>query len=144
MNQVRPRVPSEILKRGYTDDEIANIYELGRLFLENGDLRRGETIMLGLLEIMGEYSPAWLAMSYIHFANKATESAVNAAQNALKHDPESVEAMLALVAGLLTLGDFNSAGTYLGEVGEKLDAGLSDDPRVVRFYKAMLARYQNR
>jgi len=144
MEVPRQRVPSEVLKRGYSDEELSHIYELGRFFLENGDLRRGEVIMHGIAEIAPEFSAAWLALSYVQFVNKEIDAAMNFAKRALRVDPDSTEAMLVLVAGLLSSGDFNAAGTYLGEIGEKIEAGLVDDPGAVRFYRAQLARYQSR
>ena len=144
MNLIRKRVPSEILKRGYSDEEILHIYELGRLFLENGDLSRGEAVMHGLNEIAPDFSPAWLGMSYIHFHSKNLEQAVECARKAVKLDPNFNEALLTMVAALMSLGDYNTAGTYLGELGEKVETSVIDDPKVIRFYRAQLARYQTR
>lgn len=144
MNLIRKRVPSEILKRGYSDEEILHIYELGRLFLENGDLSRGEAVMHGLNEIAPDFSPAWLGMSYIYFHGKNFEQSVQCARRAVQLDPSFNEALLVMVAGLMSLGDYNTAGTYLGEAGEKIETGLIDDPKSIRFYKAQLARYQTR
>ena len=144
MNTDRDRLGSEIVKRGYSDEEIANIYELARFSLENGDLRRAEIIASGLVEVAPEYAPAWLVMSYIHIQNKAYDSAVQAARQALRVDAQSVEATLYLTACLMTTGDFNSAGTYLGEVGEKIESGAVGDPNLLRFFRMQLARFQSR
>lgn len=140
----RRRAPSEVLKRGYSDEEVQHLYELGRLCLENGDLRRAEAILTGLTHIAPEFAPAWLGVSYIHIQNKNQDGALQAAHQALRVEPESVEAMLFLISCLLTHGDFNSAGTYLGEVGERVESGGVGNPNVVRFYRGQLARYQNR
>lgn len=144
MDQVRKRVPSEVLKRGYSDEELGHIYELARLMLENGDVHKAEGILHGINQIAPDYAAAWLGMTYVHFVNNNTESAVLAARLALKADPSMSQALLALIAGLMSLGDYNSAGTHLGEVGEKIESGVVDDPRVIRFYRAQLARYQSR
>lgn len=138
------RSPSEVLKRGYADEEIGHIYELGRLCLENGDIRRAEVILTGVTEIAPEFAPAWLGMAYVHIQNKNYDDAVFAARQALRLDPEFTEALLYLVACLLTIGDHTAAGTYLGEVGEKIESGAVTHPNLVRFYKGQLARYQNR
>jgi len=140
----RERLGSEIVKRGYSDEEIANIYELARFSLENGDWRRAEVIAGGLVEVAPEFSPAWLALSYIHIQNKEYDSALQAAQQAVRVDHESPQAVLFLIACLLTTGDYNAAGTYLGEIGEKIESGAIDDPNVIRFYRAQLARFQSR
>ena len=137
------RSPSEVIKRGYTDEEILHIYELARVFLESGQLKRAEAIFTGLTEIAPEFAPAWLGLSYIHIQNKAYETATWAARTALQNDAEFIEAMLYLVACLLFAGDFNTAGTFLGEVGERIESGSVDNPDVVRFYQMQLARYEN-
>jgi len=136
--------PSEVLKRGYSDHEIAHIYELGRLFLENGDLRKAEAVLHGITEIAPEFASGWLGMAYVHIQNKSNDEAVYAARQALRIDPDFTEAMLFLISCLLTAGDYNSAGTYLGEVGEKIESGAVDHPNIIRFYGAQMARYTNR
>ena len=138
-----PAVP-EAVRGGYTEDEISHIYELGRLHLENGNIVQAEVIMHGLNEVAPGFSAAWLASSYIAIQHKDYEAAMHAAAQALRANPDSTEAVLYLSACLMTSGDFNSAGTYLGEVGEKIDTGLVDNPNFIRFYKAQLARYQTR
>lgn len=144
MGDVRLRQPSEVLKRGYSDEEISAIYELGRLSLENGDLRRAEAIMSGLTEVAPDFACAWLGMAYLHIQNQDFEAALTATRQALRVDPNFVEATLFLVTCLLTTGDVNSAGTYLGELGEMIESGAIEDPLMIRFYRTQLARYQNR
>ena len=143
MDQPAVRSPSDILKRGYADEEIQNIYELARVFLEGGQLKRAEAIFSGLTEIAPEFAAAWLGLAYIHIQNKAYESAAQAARTALQQDPEFVEAMLYLVACLLVAGDLNTAGTFLGEVSERVESGSVENPDAVRFFRMQLARYEN-
>jgi lipopolysaccharide biosynthesis regulator YciM len=144
MKSARERLGSEIVKRGYSDDEIAHIYELARFSLENGELRRAEVIANGLVEIAAEFSPAWLILAYVHIYNRAFEAALQAARQAVKCDEQSIAAQLFLAACLLVTGDFNTGGSLLGEIGEKIDNGLIDDPNCIRFYQLQLARFQNR
>lgn len=144
MEEERKRSPSEVLKRGYSDEEVSHIYELGRLSLENGNFHRAEAIMSGLIEIVPDFAPAWLGMTYIHMQNHNIEAASATAEHALRLDADSAEALLFLVSCLLSSGDFSTAGTYLGEVGERVDAGLIDHPNLLRFYRSQLARFQNR
>jgi len=138
------RRPSQVLKRGYSEEEVDSIYELGRLFLENGDLRRAEVIMAGLIEVAPDFAPAWLAASVMHVQKGNIEEAISTAERALQVQPDSAEAMLLLSACLLTTGDFNTAGTYLGEIGEKIESGAIDNSYIKRFYNAQLVRYQGR
>lgn len=135
---------SDVRRRGYSDEELSHIYELARTLLENGNVKRAESIVNGLIEVAPDFAPSWLAHGYIQILNKNYEAASDAARQALKANPESAEAMLLLVACVLTLGDFSSAGTYLGEIGELIESGRIEDPHLVRLYKGQLARYRLR
>lgn len=140
----QPRSASEVLKRGYSDDELAHIYALARFCLENGDMRRAEAILAGINEVAPDFAPGWLAMCALCTLNKNNEQALLCARHALRADTDSVEAMLFLICCLLSNRDFNAAGSYLGEVGERIEAGIVDGPNLLKFYQAQLARYQNR
>lgn len=144
MTAVRRRVTSEVIKRGYTDDEVLTIYELARFLLEAGDIRRAEAIILGLIEVVPEFSLAWLAQAYIQTAAKDYEGALESARQALKCEPDLVQAQMYLVVCAMILGDYNTAGTYLGEVGEKVENGEIFDQTIIRFFNAQLARFQQR
>jgi len=143
MDKPAIRTPSNVLKRGYSDEEIDNIYELARVFLEAGQLKRAEVLFNGITEIIPEYAPAWLGLSYIHIQQKAYDTAAWAARVALQHDPDFIEGMLYLIACLLILGDLNTAGTFLGEVGERIENGTVTHPDLIRFYRIQLARYES-
>ena len=143
MESENRRRPSELLKRGYSEEELANIYELGRFCLENGDFRRAEVIFNGVTAVAPDFAPAWLGKAYLHTQGRNFDEAVEASRQALRVEPDSVVAMLFLVTSLLTVGDYNSAGTYLGEVSERMESA-NLHPNVVRFFKAQLARFQTR
>ena len=144
MEQAKKRSPSEVLKRGYSDEEIAAIYELGRRLFENGDMRRAESVMTGLTEVAPDYPLGWLGLAYLHSMSQNWDGAIFAARQALRLDPELVPAMLCLIACLLSTGDVQSAGTYLGEVQERIESGATSDSGEIRFFRAQLARYQSR
>ena len=128
----------------YADEEVSSIYRLGRFFLENGDLTRAESLMQGLVEVAPHFAPAWLGVAYVAVMKGEVEHALSAVRQALKIDGESVDVQLFLIACLLTAGDYNAAGSFLGEVQEKIDRGEVANPDHVRFYQVQLARYQYR
>jgi Flp pilus assembly protein TadD len=138
------RENTELLKRGYSEDEIAALYDFGRVALENGHTKRAEVVLHGLVQVAPDFAPAWLALAYIHIVGRNFDDAVFACRQALRISPDLTEAMLFLTSCLLTEGDYHAAGTHLGEIGERIDAGYVEDPNVVRFYRVQLARYQNR
>lgn len=143
-HEPRRRQPSEVLRRGYSADEVAHIYELGRFFLETGATRRAETIFQGLTEAAPDFALGWLGMAVVHIYLDDYQEAVLSAQRALKVDSQLSPAMLVLSACHLTLGDYNSAGTLLGEVGELIENGQVRNPDLVRFFRIQFVRYQNR
>ena len=93
-NLPRRRSPSEVLKRGYSDEEISHLYELGRFWLENGEIARAMVVFHGVTEIAPEYAPAWLGVCYGLCLNADYDGAVNAARQCLRVESNSVEAML--------------------------------------------------
>jgi tetratricopeptide (TPR) repeat protein len=144
MELPKKRPMAELIKRSYSEDEISSIYELGRFCLENGELRKAETIFSGLTEVAPDFAPAWLGAAYVNVHAKDWDAAIAASRQALRVDPKCAEALLFLAACLLSANDFNAAGTFLGEFGDLVAAGTVDNPAALRFYKAQLARYQNR
>ena len=131
-------------RRGYSVDEVADIYRLGKLWLETGQHKRAEALLHGLNEVVPDFAPAWLGAAFLHAQDGEYQGALQASMNALRAEPEMVEAMLYVVATSLTLGDLSTAGTYLGEVGEAIESGKVVNQHAVRFYKMQLARYQAR
>ena len=135
---------SEVVKRGYSDEEVVDRYELGKLLLESGQYRRAEAIFSGLNEVAPQFAPAWLGTAYLRSTSGTFDGALSAAKQALRLESESLEAMLFVAAMSLTLKDFSTAGTYLGEVGERIEQGKALNPNVTRFFKMQMARYQGR
>src|SRR5690606_6269040 len=100
---------------------VSGIYTLGRRLLERGELPLAEPIFVGLTEVCPDFAPGWLGVAYIAAQRGESESALSAAQQAVRIQPDSLEATLFLISALLTVGDVNAAGTYLGEVQERID-----------------------
>ena len=138
----RQRKLSDVLKRGYSDEELSHIYELGRFHLENGQVKRAETIFSGIISVAPEYVPAWLGLACVHVHENNVEAALQAARSAQRITADSPEVLLFLSSCLLMLGDYTAAGTYLGEVGERIQSGNIDTPNIVRFFRSQLARYE--
>ncbi|MCO6431223.1 MAG: tetratricopeptide repeat protein [Deltaproteobacteria bacterium] len=144
MDHAKDRSVPDQMRGGYSEEEVSSIYELGRIYLENGNLKAAEAIMQGLTEVVPDFSPAWLGLCYIQVFSNNYDAALLAARRAHTADPASPEALLFLISCLLSSGDYHAAGTYLGEIGEKIEGGGITDPEIVRFFRAQLARYQAR
>ena len=143
METPSPKRP-ETSRRSYTDDEVNDIYKLGKLWLETGQHKRAEALLHGLNEVASDFAPAWLGTAFLRAQRGEYEEALQATKNALRAESNMPEAMLYLVAIALTMGDLSTAGTYLGEVREAIEAGTISNQHIVRFYKMQLARYQSR
>lgn len=126
----------------YSKAEILSIYELARFSLENGDIHRAEILFLGLTNIVPDFVPAWLGLTYVYIQQGSDEDALNAAKMAYRYAPERIEAILFYASCLLSCGDLNTAGMYLGEVADKVGNGISLSPNVSRFFYFQMARYQ--
>lgn len=135
---------SESGRSSYSKDELVDIYALGKMWLETGQVRKAEVIMSGLNAVAPDFLPAWLGTALVQGTLGDMEASYRAAERAMKLSPDSAEAMLFVVAAALSLNDSSTAGTLLGEVGELIQGSKISDPNVVRFYKMQLARYQGR
>lgn len=143
-NLPRERATSEIVKRGYSNEELSHIFALARLHIESGALKAAETVLSGLNEVAPDFSPGWLGMAYLHLLQDNKEGAIAACRNSFRVDPESMEVLLFSIACALIDDDINAAGSFLGEVQERLDAGVDVPHDLVRIYRMQLARYQAR
>jgi len=141
---IRPRSPSEMIRRGYTDAEMESIFALGRLFLESGSFARSAVILKGLTEVAPDFAPAWLALGYIAIINGEFEQALGYSSQVLRRNPTNPEAMLMNVICSLSTGDINSAGTYLGELKDGIDGEIINNPQLIRLYQSQLVRFQSR
>jgi len=141
----RPALSSnEGTRSGYSDEEVIFIYELALQGLENGQIRWAGTLVQGLVEVAPDYAPGWIARAYVYMYEKDYDRAVFCARQALRIQPTNPIALLYLVSCLLVLGDYNSAGTYLGEVSELIEAGKITDSKLIRLFRMLLARFQSR
>jgi tetratricopeptide (TPR) repeat protein len=148
-NYLGPRTPSEVIKRGYRDDEIISIYSLGRLSLECGNLKRADRIFRGLTQVTPDFLLAWLGLGYVHMMYQDFESALENIKRALTIQKTSVEAMLMMAICSLNSGDLNTAGMYLGETKDLIDSlrekqRTQIDPRIIALLDSQIVRFQTR
>lgn len=133
----------ENIRKKYSNEELDAIYSLGLAFIENGDLIKARNIFEGLIVIDSSYLPGVLGMIYIELESGNFQDASKLCQKALELDPNSYEVMLMYVSCLISLGDNNKAGTYLGELADAIEESLIDNYDVIRFYKSQIIRYQH-
>lgn len=130
--------------RAYSAEEMVDIYELGRMWLETGQHRKAESIMVGLNEVAPDFAPGWMGTALLRALASDFEGALTAVKHALRLEPDNSEAMLFVVSLSLSVGDVSTAGTYLGEVSERIDQGRVSNPHSIRLFKMQMSRFQSR
>lgn len=130
------------IKRGtYSKDQIRDIYGLVKMFLESGHYRRADVVVKGLISIAPEFCFAWLASSVVAIALGDLEKARDHARKALKIQEDLAEAMIVLVVTSMSLSDYATAGTYLGELRDRIEDGLVSEPNMLRLFRMQMVRY---
>lgn len=143
----RKRKPSEILKRGYSNKEVEDIYSLGKLFIVNASFEKAIKIYRGLSLLAPDFIPAHLALAYCLLAESEGQHSVLkkaslVTKQALRIDPRNQSALILHVAILLSLNDYKSAGSYLGELDEQSQKLEDNSSELYRIYKSQLARFK--
>jgi lipopolysaccharide biosynthesis regulator YciM len=135
-------IPQDSFRRGYSEEEISCIYELGKLFIETGELRKAEEIFSGLIEVSQKFIPAHLALCYLFMLQKKYEEVVSLSKYILEMREGSIEAMLFLVVAALNTRDYQLAGTHLGEVQESINENKVHNIKLLKLFKSQLVRFQ--
>jgi tetratricopeptide (TPR) repeat protein len=117
------------------------MYALARFFLETGSFQRAESVLKGIIEIAPDHSNSKLAMAYLGLVRSRLEDTLRYTRQVLDSSPDSALAMLYLVMASLTAGDLQTAGAYLGEIGDLISEGAVDDGYLERLYRAQMVRY---
>lgn len=130
--------------RIYSEQEIQLLYELGRLFLENGEQRKAEVLFKGIVSVEPGFKDAWLGLAYIYHYSSQVDEGIASAKRVLQLEPGSVEGSIFLVIFLYSSGEISAAGAILGEIREKVESGLVKDPNIMRIYRSQLERFASR
>jgi tetratricopeptide (TPR) repeat protein len=127
---------------GYSEEEILSLYDLARISVEGGELKRAEIIATGLCEVVPDFSPAFLILAYCQVWSKDYEAASDSSERAYKISPNDLSVLFFVAATKLLVNDSQRAGTILGEIGELLEK--TRDTEAERLYRLLLARFQMR
>lgn len=131
------------INKKYSDEELNAIYSLGLTFIENGELLKARNIFEGLIVVNNEFLSGFIGMIYIEIEAGNIQDAIKYCQKALELNPNSYAIMLMYVSCLLSSGEANKAGMYLGEVADAIEDKLITNYDIIRFYKSQILRYQN-
>lgn len=125
----------------YSKEQLHDMYGLAKMLLETGHFRRADNVVSGLVSVAPDFSHGWLASAVVGIALGRIERARDHAQQALRVRGDMAEAMLVLVVSSLTLGDYATAGTFLGELRDLIEAGVVSDPNTIRLFRMQMVRY---
>jgi len=131
-------------KYSYAEEEIHSIYDLVILSIEAGEIQRAMILAQGLCVIAPKFAPAFLVLSYVHCLNSEFQDAYEASTKAYRLASEDPSVALFFATTALMVGDAQSAGTVLGEVGEMIEGNVLTSPNITRLFKLQLARFQTR
>ena len=138
-----PRGDASLVRQGYSQSEIEALYALARTFLASGETGPSERMSKGIVSVAPEFAPAWLMLAYIYLMQENRNETIFSARQALRAQPNSVEALLFLVIAYFQAEDFQTGGTFLGEVAE-LVHGERGTPELRRLYDSQVIRFEER
>ena len=138
-----PEEKELVAQRNYSAAEIEALYSFAYFQLDTGQLRTADSVLDGLTEVAPDYYPAWLAKAFVKMLLEDYEAARICCDKVIKIEPNCSEALVYLILCCFQSSDRQSAGTFLGELGERISAGLVSHPKIPAIYKALMLRYQS-
>lgn len=140
-----PHLRSErgVIKHGYSLQELTALYDIGRSLILSGELAKAELIANGLGVVGVDFSHGWLLQAYVAMMREDFDRSIFCARQALRVEPKLPEALLILVISYFNLQDFQTGGTYLGEVADLLST-TDLTPDIRKIYETQVIRFQKR
>lgn len=141
--EVTPRQSHHVARHGYSATELNALYSLSRVFLEGGEIATAERVARGIVSVEPKFIDAWLTLAYVALMREDLDEVIHSAKKALALKESSVEALLLLVIAYFQLKDFQTGGTYLGEVSDRLGVERVR-PELRGLYDAQVLRFEER
>ncbi|MCB0328874.1 MAG: hypothetical protein KDD70_04405 [Bdellovibrionales bacterium] len=140
---IMPRSDTSLVRQGYSTNELQALYALSRSYVTGGQLGLAERIAKGLVAVAPEFAQAWLILAYTALMREDYNEAIFSARQTLRIIPTSTEALLFLVISYFQADDFQTGGTYLGEVAD-LIRSEAIKPEVKKLYDSQVIRFEER
>lgn len=140
---VMPRSSGQIMRQGYSATELNALYALSRVFLESGEIATAERVARGIISVEPDFIDAWLTLAYVALMREDLDEAIYSAKKVLTLKDSSLEGLLFLVIAHFQLNDFQTGGTYLGEVSDRIAVERAR-PELRRLYDAQVIRFEER
>lgn len=124
----------------YSEEELASLYELGRLYFEMGYFAPAERIFSGLANVDNGRTPARLGLGLVKLERGFLQDATSHFRQVLQSGAYEAQAKIALGASFIAGGDLTRAQSILGEVTKTIEEGRSLDVEERRLFEALLLR----
>ncbi|MCB0324286.1 MAG: hypothetical protein KDD69_11970 [Bdellovibrionales bacterium] len=124
----------------YSNEELAGIYELGRMYFELGYFAPAERIFNGLVVVDEGRTPARLGLGLLKLERGLYQEAGTHFRSVLESKSYEVQAKLGLCAAFVAAGDLVRAKSILDELAKTLERNPGTEPEVRRLFQAYVAR----
>lgn len=124
----------------YSGEELAAIYELGRLYFEMGYFPAAERIFSGLSAIDGGFTPARIGLGLLRIENGQYNDATTFFRGELPDGNYKIEAKLGMCAAFMALGEVPRARSLLGQIDKDFQAVKNLNPELQRLWQAFAIR----
>ena len=124
----------------YSNDELAAIYELGRLYFEMGYFAPAERIFGGLSSVDDARTPARIGLGLVKLERGLYQEAATHFRLALQSGSFELQAKLGLCASFIAAGELGRAQSILGEISKSLENGQDLEAEEKRLFEALILR----
>lgn len=124
----------------YQRDELAAIYELGRIYYEMGYFAAAERVFSGLSSSSSISAPALLGQALIRIEHKQYDDALNLLRALIQEGTLALEAKIAMCACLVAMGDFSRGKSLVVQVGRDLERDGRELTNFRRLWEALAIR----
>ena len=124
----------------YAAEELAAIYELGRLYFEMGFYPAAEKIFAGLAVVDNGLTPARIGLGLIRIDNGQCNEAATYFRSELPDGHYKIQAKLGMVVSFIELGELPRARSLLGQIDKDLQNAKSPSPELEKLFHVLLVR----
>ena len=124
----------------YSNEELAAVYELGRLYFEMGYFAPAERIFSGLTAVDERMAVARLGLGLVKLELGLFQEAAAQFRQALQLGFYDLQAKLGLCAAFIALGEIPRSASILAEIAKGVEGVSEIDPEIRRLIEAFVVR----
>lgn len=124
----------------YSSEELATIYELGRLYFEMGYFAPAERVFSGLSSVDDFRTPARIGLGLVKLERGLYQEASTHFRAALQSGSFELQAKLGLCASFVAAGELSRTQSILGEISKSVEDGQELEPEERKLFEALIIR----